>query len=258
MKKQTYVIILVILIVLLFSYIYYLQYYSNHIEGLTGILKQQTTNNNPTNGIDGLIMPFLLYLNNITSLTFVNDTANISDNLSRITINNIRFTLNGQPFDFNRFINYYLKNTNKVDIGINPTLNKDIKQLTSFPGKIITKVSDNTQYKGLDFNSIINSSYRFINNNITSINVTRNPKENINLNGPILNKITINNNFMITINGKEFKIDEKIIPLDIMLNLALVDVESVDVTVKNPGILYNYLDKKTNIPLASEISLKSK
>jgi len=258
MKKQTYVIILVILILLLFSYIYYLQHYSNHIEGLTGVLTQQSTNNNPMSPIDSLITPFLLYLNNITSLTFINDTANIGDNFARITINNIKFTVNGQPFDFNGFINYYLKNTNKVDIGINPILKQDITKRASFPGKIISKVSDNTQYKGLDFNSIINSGYGFIANNITNIKVTRNPKENVNLTGPTLNKISINNNFMITINGNELKIGEKVIPLDIILNLGLVDVESVDITVKNPEMLHNYLDKKTQIPLSSEISLKSK
>lgn len=257
MKKTNYITVLVILIIILFLYILYLQHYSGNIEGLTDVLTQTTTNNNPTNPIDSLQKQFILYLNSIKALTFTNDPAKTPDNFSRVMFSNIFFTVNNQPFDINKFIGYYLKNTNTVDIVFNENMAQTVDKKSGFPGKITTKVSDNSKYNGIDFNTVINTAYKSLSNNISNIDVVRNPNIKTNPNGPMLTKIAINSNFKITVNGKDFKINEKVVPIDAVINLLLVDVESIDITIENPGELYNYLDKNTNVPIASVISLKS-
>jgi hypothetical protein len=257
MKKTNYITILVILIIILFLYTLYLQYYSSNVEGLTDVLTQTTTNNNPTNPIHSLQKQIILYFNNINALTFTNDPAKTPDNFSRVKFSNIVFTVNNQHFDINKFIGYYLKNTNSVDIAFIKNITQTADKKSAFPGKITTKVSDNSKYNGIDFNTVINAAYNSLSNNITNINVVRNPNIKTNPNGPMLTKIAINSNFKITVNGKEFKINETVIPLDAVINLLLVDVESINITIDDPAELYNYLDKNTNVPLASSISLKN-
>lgn len=252
MKKSRYIIILVILLIVLFAIGVYL--HNNIYEGLTSdVVTQKTTNNTTTtNMIDfNILVPSLL--DTVNTLTFIVDPAKTKNTSPRVTISNINFTHKGQAFDMNGYINSILMNVNTIDIIPNSANAIKPNNYDKFPGKVVTKVSDNSAYQGTNFNEFINLVYVYFKNKTNNINIVRTPyNTKIDNNAPDPFRIKFNNNFRVTVNGLPSPL-----PFDVVLNTYLNDVTSIDVTTKDLTKINELIDKSTKAPLSSTIQLKN-
>jgi len=251
MKKSKYIIILVILLILLFAIGVYL--HNNIYEGLiSDIVTQKTTNNTTTtNMVDfNTLLPSLL--NTVNTLTFIVDPAKTKNTSPRVTISNINFTNKGQAFDMNGYINSILMNVNTIDIIPNSENGINTNNYDKFPGKVVTKVTDNSAYQGTNFNEFINLVYVYFKNKTDNINIVRTPYNlKVDKNAPEPNKIIFNNNFSVTVNGAPPPL-----PFDILLNTYLNDVTSIDIITKDLSKINQLVDSATNSPVSSTIQLK--
>jgi hypothetical protein len=256
MKKSNYILILVILLILLICYGYYIQYYGNIFEGLDNSsgVSQTTTNNSPTSDLPDFRTPLLLFLNNIDTITFINDPSTFTNTKPRITIANLNIKLDGQPVDLGTKLNNYLMNTNAIDIKLLDETSTDKTLYDILPGKILTKTSDNTKYTGIDFNYLINNYYMYLKDNINNIKIVRKPfTDRVSTTAPIGNYFTINN-LAITVDGVKVSMDM----VNILANAVAAQVDSIDITTSNTDDKNRYIDIKTKAPLTSTIDLKNK